>query len=280
MPGAFNAITAKLVEEAGFEAVYISGAGLANSVAALPDIGLLSMNEVVTQTSYIVGAVGLPCIVDIDTGFGGVPNVMRTVEELEHAGAAGLQIEDQKLPKKCGHLPDKTIVSSKDMCEKIAAAKEASADPDFMIIARTDAKAIEGISGAIKRANMYVAAGAGCIFPEALETREEFALFRKEVSAPLLANMTEFGKTPYMGMKEFEDMGINIVIFPLTAMRVMLKAVQEALAKLKAEGTQQNFINSMLTRKELYKLLDYDGYNEVDKKIANRIERKEGGEGK
>ncbi|KKL92774.1 hypothetical protein LCGC14_1881310, partial [marine sediment metagenome] len=258
MPGAFNAISARLVEKAGFNALYISGAGLANGVAAMPDIGLLTMTEVLVQSKYIIDAVDIPCIIDGDTGFGEAINVMMMIKEMESLGAGGVHIEDQEMPKKCGHLAGKSLVSPKAMAVKIAAAVEARTDPDFLIVARTDARAVEGIDGAIKRANVYLEAGADAIFPEALESKEEFISFRKEISAPLLANMTEFGKSPYLSAKEFEDMGYNMVIFPLTAFRVMLKSVADALSKLKAEGTQKTFIEEMMTRKEIYEIIGYE----------------------
>ncbi|HDY67808.1 MAG: methylisocitrate lyase [Candidatus Scalindua sediminis] len=271
MPGAFNAISARLVEKAGFNALYISGAGLANGVAAMPDIGLLTMTEVLTQSKYIIDAVDIPCIIDGDTGFGEAINVMMMIKEMESLGAGGVHIEDQEMPKKCGHLAGKSLVSPKAMAVKIAAAVEARTDPDFLIVARTDARAVEGIDGAIKRANLYLEAGADAIFPEALESKEEFILFRKEISAPLLANMTEFGKSPYLSAKEFEDMGYNMVIFPLTAFRVMLKSVADALSKLKAEGTQKTFIEEMMTRKEIYEIIGYEDYEVIDKKISKKM---------
>ena len=271
LPGAFNAISAKLVEKAGFKALYISGAGLANGVAAMPDIGLLTMTEVQTQAGYIINAVNIPCVVDGDTGFGEAVNVMRMVKGLEGIGAAGVHIEDQELPKKCGHLSGKRLVTPDVMAEKIASAVEARKDPNFLIIARTDARGVEDIKSAIKRANIYLEAGADVIFPEALESKEEFVDFKKEVNAPLLANMTEFGMTPFITVNEFEDMGYNMVIFPLTTFRVMLKAVQDALEKLKGEGTQKELIEEMLTRKELYKLIGYDDYEGIDKKISDKF---------
>lgn len=271
LPGAFNGISAKLVEDAGFKALYISGAGLVNGVAAMPDIGLLTMTEVQTQAGYIINAVNIPCIVDGDTGFGETANVMRMIRGLEKIGAAGVHIEDQELPKKCGHLAGKNLVSDKTMAEKITAAVEARSDEDFLIIARTDARGVEGLASAIKRANLYLEAGADVIFPEALESKEEFVQFKKEVNVPLLANMTEFGKTPYITVNEFEDMGYSMVIFPLTAFRVMLKTVKSTLEKLKIEGTQKNLIDEMLTRKELYELLDYQNYENIDKKIGKKF---------
>ncbi|MGR3176216.1 MAG: methylisocitrate lyase [Candidatus Scalindua sp.] len=271
MPGAFNAISARLIERAGFKAVYISGAGLANGVAAMPDIGLLTMAEVLTQSKYIIDAVDIPCIIDGDTGFGEAINVMMMIKEMEGLGAGGVHIEDQEMPKKCGHLAGKRLVPPAAMAVKIAAAVEARTDPDFLIIARTDARAVEGIDEAIKRAAVYLEAGADAIFPEALESKEEFALFRKEVSAPLLANMTEFGKSPYTSVKEFEEMGYNMVIFPLTAFRVMLKSVADTLSKLKAEGSQETFIEEMMTREELYEVIGYEDYEKIDRKISEKI---------
>ncbi|MEE9164852.1 MAG: methylisocitrate lyase [Nitrospinota bacterium] len=273
MPGAFNGISAKLIEKAGFKALYISGAGLANGVTAMPDVGLLTMTEVQTQAGYIINAVNIPCIVDGDTGFGEAVNVMRTVKRFEEIGAAGIHIEDQELPKKCGHLSGKRLVSPQAMAEKIASAVEARKDPDFIIIARTDARGVEDIKNAIERANIYLEAGADVIFPEAMESKEEFITFKKEVNAPLLANMTEFGKTPFITVSEFEDMGYSIVIFPLTAFRVMLKAVQDTLEKLKAEGTQKDLIEKMLTRKELYELIGYNDYEGIDKKISDKFKK-------
>ena len=273
MPGAFNGISAKLVEKAGFKALYISGAGLVNGVAAMPDVGLLTMSEVETQASYIINAVNIPCIVDGDTGFGETVNVMRMVKGLEGIGAAGVHIEDQELPKKCGHLSGKKLVSPQAMAEKIASAVEARKDPDFIVIARTDARGVEDIKTAIERANIYLEAGADVIFPEALESKEEFVTFKKEVNAPLLANMTEFGKTPLITVTEFEDIGYSIVIFPLTSFRVMIKAVQDALGKLKVEGTQKDLIEKMLTRKELYELIGYNEYEGLDKKISDKIKK-------
>jgi methylisocitrate lyase len=270
MPGAFNGILAKLVEDTGFKALYISGAGLANGIAAMPDIGLLTMTEVLIQAGFIARAVEIPCIVDGDTGFGEPLNVMRMVEGMENIGAAGVHIEDQEMPKKCGHLSGKRLVSPRAMIEKISAAVEAKQDPDFLIIARTDGRETEGLEGAVKRANMYVDAGADAVFPEALESREEFIRFAKEVKVPLLANMTEFGKTPYITAEEFEEMGYSMVIFPLTMMRVMLKSLKGTLARLKARGSQKELLDEMFTRKEVYDLIGYKSYEEMDKKIGGK----------
>ena len=258
MPGAFNAATALLIEKIGFDAVYISGAGLSNSMAGVPDIGLLTMTEVVQQSGYIANAVNIPAIADADTGFGDLPNIERTVRAFESTGVAGIHIEDQEFPKRCGHLPGKRIIHVEEMVEKIRTACKARENSDFIIIVRTDSRAVEGLEGAIKRAKKYIEAGADVIFPEALESETEFEVFAKEVKGvPLMANMTEFGKTPYISVKEFEDMGYSIVIFPLTAFRVAMKSMEEALKELKESGTQKGFLERMQTREELYKLLEY-----------------------
>ena len=259
MPGAFNAAAALLIEKTGFDAFYISGAGLSNGMAGVPDIGLLTMTEMVQQSGYIANAVNIPAIADADTGFGDLPNVARTVKSFEKAGVAGIHIEDQEFPKKCGHLPGKIVIPAQDMEEKISAACDDRENPDFLIIVRTDSRAVNGLEDAIERAKKYIDAGADVIFPEALESKREFEIFAKEVKGvPLMTNMTEFGKTPYMSVREFEDMGYSIVIFPLTAFRVAMKAVEEILTELKKTGTQKGFIGRMQTREELYKLLKYE----------------------
>lgn len=269
VPGAFNPIVAMMTERLGFEAIYISGAGLANS-NGLPDIGLLTMSEVLEQSSRIADSVKIPAIVDVDTGFGEVLNAMRTIEEFEKAGISAIQIEDQEMPKRCGHLPGKSLVTTKTMLQKITGAVEARKNPDFMIIARTDARAIEGLDGAIKRARVYVEAGADIIFPEALASREEFRQFAKAVKVPLMANMTEFGKTPYISVKEFANLGYKIVIFPMTAFRVMTKAVEDALKELKKNGTQKNLLGKMHTRQQIYDMIRYSDYEEIDRRIGGR----------
>jgi methylisocitrate lyase len=258
MPGVPNALVARQVERAGFEAVYISGAGMANATAGLPDIGLLGMTEVVRLASYIAQAVTIPAIVDADTGFGGAENVARTIRELEAAGLAGCHIEDQEFPKRCGHLAGKSIVDVTEMVGKIKAAVQARHDPEFMIIARTDARAVEGFDQAVERAGEYVAAGADAIFPEALQSREEFRDFANEIEVPLLANMTEFGKSPLLSFHELAELGYRLVIFPQSALRVATKAIEEFLRALKKTGKQEDWIDQMQTRAELYQLLDYD----------------------
>ncbi len=268
MPGAFNALAALLAERAGFQAVYISGAGLANGLAGYPDIGLLTMTEVVAQARYIANAVSIPAIADADTGFGEVVNVARTIQEFEGAGVVGIHIEDQVLPKRCGHLAGVNLVPPRAMAEKIAAAVEAKEDEDFLIIARTDSRSVKGLKEAVARAKVYLEAGADAIFPEALESREEFAEFARRVDAPLLANMTEFGRTPYMTVEEFEEMGYDMVIFPMTAFRIMARAVEDGLRVLKLEGTQKSLLAEMQTRRELYELLGYKEYEKMDRRIA------------
>jgi methylisocitrate lyase len=258
LPGVPNAAIARQVERAGFDAVYISGAGMANSTAGLPDIGLLTMSEVVRLAGYIANAVKIPAIVDADTGFGGAENVARTIRELESAGLAGCHIEDQQFPKRCGHLAGKEIVDVEEMVGKIKAAVVARRDPEFMIIARTDARAVEDFDRTVERASEYLAAGADAIFPEALQSAEEFRDFAKEVDLPLLANMTEFGKSPVLSFEQLADFGYRMVIFPQSAFRVSMKASDEFLRALKKSGNQTGWIDKMQTRQELYDLLDYD----------------------
>ena len=258
LPGVPNAAIARQVEHAGFDAVYISGAGMANATAGMPDIGLLSMTEVVRLAGYVASAVTIPAIVDADTGFGGAENVARTICELEKAGLAGCHIEDQEFPKRCGHLAGKSVVDLDEMVGRIKAAVNARRDQDFMIIARTDARAVEDFDRAVERSRRYLQAGADAIFPEALQNADEFKAFASEVKAPLLANMTEFGKSPLLSFQELADFGYKLVIFPQSAFRVSMKASEEFLRDLKRAGTQSDWIAKMQTREQLYKLLDYD----------------------
>ena len=258
MPGVFNAAVARLVERAGFDAVYVSGAGLANGAAGVPDIGLLGLPEVAQLAGYVARAVRIPAIVDADTGFGGPAGAASTVRRLEAAGLAGLHIEDQVFPKRCGHLGGKEVVPAREMLRKIRAAVRARRDKDFLIIARTDARAVEGFDRAVARAKLYLEAGADAIFPEALETAQEFRQFAREVRTPLLANMTEFGRGPLLTVRQLDAIGYRIAIFPMTAFRVSMKAAERCLADLKRRGTQRNSLRRMQTRAELYDLLDYD----------------------
>lgn len=210
----------------------------------------------------------MPVIVDADTGFGEPLNVTRAVREFESAGIAGLHLEDQENPKRCGHLEGKRVVPVADMVRKLAAAADARRDSDFVLIARTDARAVEGVESAVERARRYVEAGADVVFPEGLQTEAEFALFARETQAPLLANMTEFGKSPYLSVEAFGAMGYRLVLFPMTAFRVAMKAVEEAFAQLAKEGTQQGFLDRMQTRKELYELVRYGDWAALDEKLA------------
>jgi methylisocitrate lyase len=258
MPGVPNASMARQVERLGFDAVYISGAGMANATAGVPDIGLLTLTEVVQLAGYAARAVKIPAIVDADTGFGGSENVARTIRDLEAAGLAGCHIEDQEFPKRCGHLSGKSLIDVEEMTEKIKAAVAARRDPDFVIIARTDARAVEDFNRTVERAKRYKEAGADAIFPEALQSAEEFRDFAGEIDLPLLANMTEFGKSPLLSFKELAGFGYRMVIFPQSAFRVSMKASEGLLRAIKEGGTQKEWLDQMQTREELYKLLDYD----------------------
>ena len=264
MPGAFNAATARLIEQAGFPAVYISGAGLANATAGVPDIGLLTLAEVAQLAGYIANAVQIPTLADADTGFGGPQNVARTIEEFERAGLAGMHLEDQTFPKRCGHLAGKSLVDVEEMAEKLRAATRARRDKDFLIVARTDARAVEGLESAVLRAKSYLKAGADAIFPEALQSAAEFREFARHVvlphghQAPLMANMTEFGRSPLLSVRELSAMGYRMVIFPQTAFRVSMKSAEACLRDLKRRGTQKAWLKKMQTRQQLYDLLNYD----------------------
>ena len=258
MPGVPNAAMARQVQRVGFDAVYASGAGMANATAGVPDIGLLGMAEVVQLAGYIAKAVKIPVVVDADTGFGGAENVGRTIRELESAGLAGCHIEDQEFPKRCGHLAGKSIVDLDEMVAKIKAAVAARRDPDFMIIARTDARSVEDFDRTVGRAEKYLEAGADAIFPEALQSAQEFRDFAKAIDLPLLANMTEFGQSPLLSFQDLVELGYRMVIFPQSAFRVAMKASEKFLRALKKSGSQKEWIDAMQTRQELYELLDYD----------------------
>jgi len=283
VPGVFNALTALMAQSLGFKAVYVSGAAVTASMA-LPDLGLITMDEMVKTVKYIVDAVDIPVIVDIDTGYGEALNVMRAVREFEAVGAAGVQLEDQVLPKKCGHLSGKALIQPDEMAKKIRAAVEARRSPDFVIIARTDAVGVTGFEDAVERARLYLEAGADVIFPEALRSEEEFREFARRVKAPLLANMTEFGVSPLIPAKRLEEWGYKFVIFPVTALRVAMYAIREVFRTILEEGTQASWLDKMFTRKELYELIKYYDYEKLDSEIANTIDNiykrlKEGGHG-
>lgn len=265
IPGVFSALTARMAERAGFRAVYQSGAALSAGLAALPDVGLIAQTEFAQQGAYLAQAVEIPVISDADTGFGEALAVERTVALYESAGLAGLHIEDQQLPKRCGHLSGKTLIETAEMVGKIKAAVRARRDADFVVIARTDARGVEGLEKAIERAKAYLDAGADVIFPEALESPNEFARFAEEIPAPLLANMTEFGRSPLSSVRELGEIGIAAVLFPVTIFRVAMKAAENALAELAEGGTQQELLDDMLTRAELYDLLDYEGFEARDR---------------
>lgn len=257
MPGAFNALTARAIEQAGFEAAYLSGAALANGLLGVPDVGLTTLSEAAWHATRCAAVTTIPILADADTGFGGPENVARTAQEFERAGLVGLHLEDQEFPKRCGHLPGKRLVPADEFCEKIAAAVAARRDPDFLIIARTDARGVTSYDEAVERARAYVAAGADMIFPEALQSRAELARFARDVPAPLLANMTEFGRTPALTVAELSELGYRIVIFPVTLQRIAMKAVSDALQELKLQGTARGLLDRMQTRQELYDLLGY-----------------------
>ena len=267
-PGSYSPLVSLLIEQKGFDGVYISGAVLSSDLG-LPDIGLTSMGEVRERGRSIASATNLPAIIDIDTGFGEPSNVARTVFELEDAGMGGCHLEDQINPKRCGHLDKKELVDTKAMVKKIKAAVSVKRDPDFLIIARTDARASEGLQKAIDRACAYRDAGAEMIFPEALADEREFEAVRQAVDIPLMANMTEFGKSKILSYNTLSKLGYNIVIYPVTMVRLAMKAVEEGLDHLLNKGSQEGLLEKMLTRKELYDILQYEKYSRFDKNIFN-----------
>lgn len=267
IPGAFNALTARIAERLGFRAVYLSGGALSAGWAGVPDIGLLTLNDFAEQAAVLARATSLPLLCDADTGFGEALNVERTVCLYEQAGAAGLHIEDQVLPKRCGHLSGKALVETGAMVAKIRAAVSARRDPDFVIVARTDARSVEGLDAALDRARAYAEAGADMIFPEALESAEEFARFARTIPTPLLANMTEFGRSPLLGFEELAALGYRAVLYPLTAFRAAMRAAEDVLTELAATGTQAGTLPRMMTRAELYDRIGYDTWEERDRTI-------------
>ena len=265
IPGVFNALTAKLAERLGYRAAYLSGGALSAGWAGLPDVGLLSLTEFAEQAAVLASSTSLPLLCDADTGFGGAVNVERTVRLYEAAGAAGLHLEDQVMPKRCGHLSGKSVVDAAEMASKIHAAVAARRDPGFVIVARTDARSVEGFDGAVERARRYLDAGADMIFPEALESAEEFARFAREIDAPLLANQTEFGRGPLLPFEDLAGMGYKAVLYPLTAFRAAMKAAEETLILLRDQGTQRGSLGRMQTRAELYDLLGYADWEARDR---------------
>ncbi len=267
-PGAFSPLVSVLIERQGFEGVYISGAVLSADLA-LPDVGLTTLTEVAQRGRAIARATALPAIIDADTGFGEPMNAARTVQEFEELGLCGCHFEDQLNPKRCGHLDHKSLVPAADMVKKLRAAASARRDANFLLIARTDARESEGIAGAIARAKAYVDAGADLIFPEALHDPSEFEQFRKALAVPLLANMTEFGKTKLLTVQQLAELGFNIVIYPVTALRLAMKAVEQGLGLIKTEGSQESLLERMQTRAELYDLLRYGDYAHFDQEVYN-----------
>lgn len=264
LPGVFNALLAKMAERLGFKGVYISGGALSAS-HGIPDVGLLSLNDFLDQARSITQATSLPLLCDADTGFGEALNVERSVQLFEAAGVAGIHLEDQQLPKRCGHLSGKALVEPEVMAAKIRAATAAKRDASFVIIARTDARGVYGFDDAVKRAKLYLQAGADAIFPEALETMDEFSAFAKAVPAPLLANMTEFGRSPNFDVETLGRLGYRIILFPLSAFRSAMAAARSTLEGIAKQGHQREAIPGMLTRADLYDLLGYQGYEQRDR---------------
>lgn len=267
-PGSFSPLVSMLIEEVGFDGVYISGAVLSSDLG-LPDIGLTTLSEVSARGHVIARSTGLPAIIDLDTGFGDILNVARSIREVETQGLCGAHIEDQVNPKRCGHLDHKELIETGVMSRKIKAAVDARTDSNFLVIARTDAPTVEGIDRAIGRARAYVDAGADMIFPEALRDEKEFEQFRKAVDVPLLANMTEFGKSELLTHSQLQNLGYSIVIYPVTAFRLAMKAVEDGLTRLLEDGNQAQLLPKMQRRKRLYEILRYEGYNLFDKDIFN-----------
>ena len=263
--GVFNPLSALIAEDVGFKALYFSGAAFSASLG-VPDIGLFTLDELSTAVRWVTRATSLPLIVDADTGFGEAINTYRTVKELEAAGAAAIQIEDQVMPKRCGHLDGKQVVPPDEFSTKIRAAAQARSTA--LVVARTDAKAIYGMDDAIERGCMYVEAGADIIFPEALESADEFRHYSESVGCPLVANMTEFGKTPYLSVSEFGALGYQLVIFPVTSLRVAAKAMRTAMRNVLQFGTQAGLLDTMQTRSELYHLIGYQDYEDMDTQLS------------
>ncbi len=264
IPGAFNALTAKMAERLGFRAVYLSGGALAAGWAGVPDIGLLDLSEFAGQAAILARATSLPVLCDADTGFGEALHVERAVRLYEAAGVAGLHLEDQELPKRCGHLSGKTLIDAGAMAAKIRAAVATRRDRDFVIVARTDARSVDGFEAAVSRARLYLEAGADMIFPEALESADEFARFAREISAPLIANMTEFGRGPLLDFDALGAMGYRAVLYPLTAFRAAMRAAEDTLRDLRDRGTQRDSLAKLQTRAALYDLIDYHGFEARD----------------
>lgn len=269
--GTINAYTAMLAEHAGHHAIYLSGGGVANASFGLPDLGITTLNDVLEDARRITAASDLPLLVDIDTGFGGAFSIARTVKEMERAGVAAVHIEDQVSQKRCGHRPNKAIVSQGEMVDRVKAAVDAREDDNFVIMARTDALAVEGMESALERAIACVEAGADMIFPEAIHTLEQYQAFTDALDVPVLANITEFGATPLFSVQELGEVGVGLVLYPLSAFRAMNKAALNVYEQVKADGHQRNVVDTMQTREELYHYLGYHQYEQqLDKLFSGK----------
>ena len=271
--GTINAYCAMMAEKTGHQAIYLSGGGVANASYGLPDLGMTSMNDVLEDVRRITAASSLPLLVDIDTGWGGAFNIARTIKEMTRAGAAAVHIEDQVAQKRCGHRPNKAIVSKEEMVDRVKAAVDARIDESFVIMARTDALAVEGMDAAIERACLCVDAGADMIFPEAMQTLDDYRRFVEAVKVPVLANITEFGQTPLFNCQELGDAGIAMVLYPLSAFRAMNKAALNVYQHLLKEGDQTQVVDTMQTRMDLYDFLDYHAYEQtIDRLFVEKVE--------
>jgi methylisocitrate lyase len=271
--GTINALAAMMAERVGFKTLYLSGAGVANASYGLPDLGITTLDNVAEDARRITHAVDLPLIVDIDTGYGGVAlTISRTIKTLEKIGVAGIHIEDQMVFKRCGHRPNKVVVSPEEMCDRLKAVLDARSDPDFFIIARTDAFALEGIEGVIKRAKMYENIGVDAIFPDALTSLEQYKILSENISLPIIANITEFGYTPLFTFEELKSVNVGIVLYPLSAFRAMYKAAEDVYRTIIEYGTQKSVIDTMQTRAELYDLLNYEYYESYFDRLYGREE--------
>lgn len=272
--GTINAYSAMLAQFAGAKAIYLSGAGVANASYGIPDLGMTNLSQVLEDARRITDACSLPLLVDVDTGWGHAFNIARTVKLMEKTGVAAIHIEDQVLAKRCGHRPNKAIVSMKEMGDRIKAAVDARLDPDFVIMARTDAYAVEGMSAAIERASYCIELGADMIFPEAMIRLEEYQTFTKSIHVPVLANITEFGKTPLFSREELSQAGVSLILYPLSAFRAMSKAALETYQVILQNGTQKSILDKMQTREELYEVLGYYQYEEkLDQLMEEENER-------
>ena len=271
IPGTINAYSALMAEKSGYKAIYLSGGGVANASYGLPDLGMTSLNDVLVDVSRITSATDLPLLVDIDTGWGGAFNIARTIREMIKAGAAAIHIEDQIAEKRCGHRPNKAIVPVNEMCDRIKSAVDAKTDDDFVVMARTDALAVDGFNAVIDRVGAFVEAGADSIFAEAMTELSFYEQIVKQVSVPVLANITEFGQTPLYTLDELREAGVSMALYPLSAFRAMSLAALDVYETLRKEGTQKSVLNKMQTREELYGFLDYHSYEtKLDELFKNK----------